>query len=101
MLLASNRISNGLLSPHSPDLNTLDFFFWGAAKAEIYKNSPRTLADLKEAVSTFTRDVSVGLCKIVVENFCESMHALIAKDVTSNMSITTHVRKSRFLLLLL
>ena len=24
-------------SPHSPDLAPLDFFFWGAAKAEVYK----------------------------------------------------------------
>ena len=30
-------------SPHSPDLAPLDFFFWGAAKAEVYKGKPRSL----------------------------------------------------------
>jgi len=62
-------------APHSPDLNPLDFFFWGAAKAEIYKNSPRTLADLKESVSAFTRGVSVALCKRVIENFAVRINA--------------------------
>ena len=30
-------------APHSPDLNPLDFFFWGAAKSEIYKIRSKSL----------------------------------------------------------
>ena len=34
-------------SPHSPYLAPLDFFFWGVAKAEVYKKKPRSLRQLK------------------------------------------------------
>ena len=40
-------------SPHSPDLAPLNFFFWGAAKAEMYKEKSRSLRQLKQAVETF------------------------------------------------
>ena len=34
-------------APHNPDLNPLDFFFWGAAKSEVYIISPLPLDELK------------------------------------------------------
>ena len=40
-------------SPHSPDLNPLDFWFWGDAKNVVYANKPVTLAQLKENVEAF------------------------------------------------
>ena len=51
-------------SPHSPDLNPLDFWFWGDAKNQksrefgdakniVYANKPVTLAQLKENVEAF------------------------------------------------
>ena len=45
-------------SPHSPDLSPLDFFFRGAAKAEVYKGKPRSLRQLKQAVEEFTQSVT-------------------------------------------
>ena len=38
------------LSPHSPDLNPLDFWFSGTAKCKSYRNHPNTLEDLKENI---------------------------------------------------
>jgi len=45
-------------SPHSPDLAPLDFFFWGAAKAKVYKEKPCSLRQLKQAVESFTQSVT-------------------------------------------
>ena len=56
-------------SPHSPDLNPLDFFFWGALKNQVYENRPTSLADIKENVEKFTRDMDLDTCKRVVANF--------------------------------
>ena len=62
-------------APHSPDLNPLDFFFWGAAKNEVYKISSEDLADLKKAVTSFARSVTVLECKKVIDNFAVRINA--------------------------
>ena len=36
--------------PYSPDLNPLDFFFWSYLKDKVYKNNPKTLCELKNAI---------------------------------------------------
>ena len=54
---------------HRPDLAPLDFFFWGAAKAEVYKEKPCSLRQLKQAVELFTQSVTTDTCRRVIENF--------------------------------
>ena len=54
---------------HSPDLEPLDFFFWGAAKAEVYKEKPHFLRQLKQAVEAFTWSVTTDTCCYENENF--------------------------------
>ena len=55
-------------SLHSPDLAPLDFF-WGAAKAEVYKEKACSLRQLKQAVESFTQSVTTDTCRRVIENF--------------------------------
>ena len=45
-------------APHSPDLNPLDFWFWGAAKGKVYANRPQSLADLKQNVVAYAAEVT-------------------------------------------
>jgi hypothetical protein len=40
-------ISKGLWPPRSPDLTPPDFFLWGYLKGRVYRNKPRTLAELE------------------------------------------------------
>ena len=42
-------------SPHSPDLNTLDFYLWGYLKDRVYKHNPQTIPDLKAAITAAIR----------------------------------------------
>ena len=49
--------------PHSPELNPLDFWFWGEAKRKIYANRPQTLAYLKQNVADYAAEVTKGMWK--------------------------------------
>ena len=40
-------ISKKLWPPRSPDLTPADFFVWGLLKGKVYKNTPRTIEQLK------------------------------------------------------
>ena len=52
-------------SPHSPDLNPLDFYLWGYLKDRVYGNNPQTIPDLKAAIRVIPREE----CRRVIENF--------------------------------
>ena len=56
-------------APHSPDLNPLDFWLWGAAKDEVYKARPRTLEALKRQVTEYVQQVPLATCRKVGDNF--------------------------------
>ena len=56
-------------SPHSPDLNPLDFWLWGAAKGSIYANKPDTLAQLKRNVRNYIQQVPIDILTKVGQNF--------------------------------
>ena len=43
-------ISKNLCPPRSPDLTPADFFLWGLLKGKVYKNTPRTIEQLKDAI---------------------------------------------------
>ena len=62
-------------SPHSPDLAPFDFFLWGAAKAEVYKEKPCSLRQLKQAVESFSQSVTTDTCRCVIENFAVHINA--------------------------
>ena len=56
-------------SPRSPDFALLDFFLWGAAKAEVYKEKPCSFRQLKQAVESFTQSDAIDTCSRVIEIF--------------------------------
>ena len=52
--------------PKSPDLNPLDFYFWGVAEKYVCDERPKSLNQLKLIVENFARET---LFK-VADNFC-------------------------------
>ena len=56
-------------SPHSPDLNPLDFFLCGACKENVHKENPRSEPDLKAAVEAHVQTLTIKTCRNVIENF--------------------------------
>jgi hypothetical protein len=51
-------ISRKLWSLRSPDLTQPDFYLWGAAKSAVCRDRPRTLKELKTAITAFIRNIS-------------------------------------------
>ena len=43
-------ISKNIWPPRSPDLTPAEFFLWGLLKGKVYKNTPRTIEQLKDAI---------------------------------------------------
>jgi len=43
-------ISKNLWPPRSPDLPPVDSFLWGLLKGKLYKITPRTIEQLKDAI---------------------------------------------------
>ena len=62
-------------SLHYPDLAPIDFFFWDAAKAEVYKEKFCSLRQLKQAVESFTQSVTTDTCCRMIENFAVCINA--------------------------
>ena len=56
-------------APHSPDLNPLDFWLWGAAKGSVYADKPATLTQLKRNVAGYMERVSHETLRKVGVNF--------------------------------
>ena len=57
----------------SPDLSVCDFFLWGYLKSKVYCNKPRTLNDLKVAISEEIAAVSNDTLTKVMTNFEERL----------------------------
>ena len=53
--------------PNSPDLNPLDFFFWGHSMNHVYRTKPSTIENLKSIVNDFAESMDPDL----VERACE------------------------------
>ena len=61
-------ISKTLWPPRSPDLTPVDFFLWDLLKSKVYKNAPRTIEQLKDAIHQKIEAVNVDTFGIVFQN---------------------------------
>ena len=53
---------------HSPDLNPLDFHFWGEAQKEVFRHRPEDTETLVECVKTFAASYDSGKIRRVADN---------------------------------
>ena len=61
-------ISKNLWPPRSPDLKPADFFLWGLLKGKVYKNTPRTIEQQKDAIRQEIQDVNFDTVGKVFQN---------------------------------
>ena len=61
-------ISKNLWPPRSPDLMPADFFLWGLLKGKVYKYTPRTIEQLKDAIRQETEAVNIDSLGKVFQN---------------------------------
>ena len=66
--------------PYSPDINPCDFYLWGHLKDRVYRTPPRTLDDLKKAITEQVKAIESQVLERVVANFEKRLRDLIASD---------------------
>ena len=54
--------------PRSPDLTPADFFLWSLLKGKVYKNTPRTIEQLKDAIRQRIQAVNFDVLGKVFQN---------------------------------
>ena len=64
-------------SPHSPDLNTPDFFLWGYLKDRVYENNPKTIPELKQVITQNIRAITKQECIRVIDNFARHLQVCL------------------------
>ena len=67
-------------TPYSPDLNPLDFFFWGHAMAEVFCQKPSTIEELKQVVEDMAANLSGEIIRKVMENFRRRCEACVSAN---------------------
>jgi len=61
-------ISKNLWTPRSPVLTPADFFLFCLLKGKVYKNTPRTIEQLKDAIRKEVQAVNVDILGKVFQN---------------------------------
>ena len=52
----------------SPNLSALDFYLWGYLKERVYRDNPKTITELKEAIATEIRSIGPGVISDVLSS---------------------------------
>lgn len=66
--------------PYSPDLNPCDFFLWGYLKDKVYRDNPRTMTELKDAITREINSIDQDTLRNVVNGFECRVHAVLEVD---------------------
>jgi hypothetical protein len=66
--------------PHSPDLNSCDFFLWGYLKAQVYQHRPQILEGLKEAITQEVAAIPSEMTRRFMEKYREGLNQCIENE---------------------
>ena len=65
---------------NSPDLNPLDFTFWGQCLQKVWAENPKTIADLKNVVKNFFESLSPDFAQNCVLNIRRQAELCVQKN---------------------
>ena len=63
--------------PRSPDLNPLDFWFWGPCEAYVYEKQPQDFEELKAVVAEYAASIPEDVVRRVLQNMRKRARACI------------------------
>ena len=61
-------------------LNPCDYFLWGFLKDRVYRTSPQTIDDLKQAIKTEIMGVRTEVLQSVTDGFKKRIYHLVASE---------------------
>jgi hypothetical protein len=70
-------ISRNLWPSRSPVFISPNVYLWGAAKSAVYRDHPRTLNELKTAITAYIRKISQAELQKVFANKIKRVHTCI------------------------
>uniref|UniRef100_A0ABD2WYJ0 DUF4817 domain-containing protein n=1 Tax=Trichogramma kaykai TaxID=54128 RepID=A0ABD2WYJ0_9HYME len=63
--------------PRSPDLSPLDFFYWGAIKARIYRHEVNNLPEMERRIAAAAATITVEMLQNVSRNFIRRLRLCV------------------------
>ena len=69
---------------YSPDLSPLDYYFWGFANAEVWRQQPATLEQLKRIVEEVAASLSGDVLRAVMAYFRKRCEVCLAMEGISS-----------------
>ncbi|GBN62464.1 hypothetical protein AVEN_192812-1 [Araneus ventricosus] len=66
--------------PYSPDITPCDFFLWGYLKDLVYRQTPKTITQLKQHISTAYETIPSNMFARVSGQFCLRLHHVVAAN---------------------
>ncbi|KZC11328.1 hypothetical protein WN55_02563 [Dufourea novaeangliae] len=79
-----NRTGQGIdWPPYSPDLNTLDYFFWGFLKDNLYKDMRTpisTIEEIKNRITTLISNVDIETLKNAIRGFQSRLRHVVVSE---------------------
>ena len=66
--------------PRSPDLSPCDFFLWGILKDRVYRRNPRSIEELKNAITTEILAIDASLCQMVCHSVTDCLCRCLAVE---------------------
>ena len=76
-------ISKTLWPPRSPDLTSADSFLWGLLKGKVYKNTPRTIKQLKDAMRQEIQAVNIDTLGKAFQNLEKRIQVCLDASIMS------------------
>ena len=67
-------------APHSPGLNPLDYWLWGACKDSVYHNKPGSLEELRLSIEQYVREVPADTAERVGASFLERVQMCLQRE---------------------
>jgi hypothetical protein len=82
VVLFSAQFEKWLLIPLNSEfllLKNIDFFLWGFCKNKVYRNKPKTLEELENAIQNVIFSISMDALNSVIDNFNVRLRQIYSK----------------------
>ena len=66
--------------PRSPDLNPMDYFFWGYLKYKVYQHKISTLENLREIIRSEIKLLPREMLQAAIEDIWKRLDAVVEND---------------------
>ena len=87
-----SNLTDRIWPPYSPDLNPLDYFFWGYANKKVFEKQPKSINELRQVIEDTANNMDSKMLHKVVENFMKiAVTCVKYGGVTLNINLISYL----------